>query len=153
MAATRMTQFPFLEWRYPFAEIQRLARQMDQMSSAMFERPEMRWLSSKVFPAVNITEDRDNYYVRAELPGIKTDDIRLEVTGKNLAISGERKIRSEGDRAKYHRKEREEGKFSRIISLPGEVNADSVHAKLVNGLLTVAIGKSETAKLRQIAIN
>ena len=152
MAATRMTQFPFLGWRYPFDEMHRLARQMDQIASTVFERPEMRWLSSKVFPAVNITEDTDKYYVRAELPGIKSDEIQLEVTGKNLAISGERKIRSEGDSAKYHRKEREEGKFSRIISLPGEVNADSVQAKLVNGLLTVAIAKSETAKPRQIAI-
>lgn len=78
--------------------------------------------------------------------------MQLEVTGKNLVISGERKIRSEGDSAKYHRKEREEGKFSRMISLPGMVNADSVQAKLVNGLLTVAITKSETAKPRQIAI-
>jgi HSP20 family protein len=153
MGATRMTQFPFLGWRYPFAEMQHLARQMDQMANAMFERPEMRWLSSKVFPAVNITEDKDNYYVRAELPGIKTDEIQLEVTGKNLAISGERKIQSEGGSAKYHRKEREEGQFSRIISLPGEVNSESVNAKLVHGILTVAIAKSETTKPRQIEIN
>jgi HSP20 family protein len=152
MAATRMTQSPFLGWRHPFAEMHRLARQMDQMADAMIGRPEMRWLSSKVFPAINITEDKDNYYVRAELPGIKSDDIELESTGRKLAISGERKIRSEGESAKYHRKEREEGKFSRVIHMPGEVNADSVNAKLVNGVLTITIAKSEAAKPRQIAI-
>jgi HSP20 family protein len=152
MAATIMTQSPFLGWRHPFAEMHRLARQMDQMADTMFERPEMHWLSARVFPAVNVTEDKDKYYVRAELPGIKSDDIELEVTGKKLAISGERKIRSEGENAKYHRKEREEGKFSRIIRMPGEVNAESVNAKLVNGVLTVAIAKSEAAKPRQIEI-
>ncbi len=152
MAASRLTQFPFLGWRYPLAEMQHLARQMDQMANAMSERPEMRWLSPRVFPAVNITEDKDKYYVRAELPGIKSDDIQLEVTGKNLAISGERKIRSEGNNARYHRKEREEGKFSRIIGLPGEVNAEGVNAKLANGVLTVAIAKSEAVKPRQITI-
>jgi HSP20 family protein len=153
MAATKMTQSPFLGWRHPLAEMHRLARQMDQMADAMIGRPEMRWLSSRVFPAVNITEDTDKYYVRAELPGIKSDDIQLEVTGKKLAISGERKIRSEGESAKYHRKEREEGKFSRIIRMPAEVNADNVNAKLVNGVLTIAIAKFEAAKPRQIAIN
>lgn len=76
----------------------------------------------------------------------------MEVTGNNLSISGERKIQSEGKNAKYHRKEREAGKFSRIISLPGEVDSDSVEAKLVNGLLTVAIVKSAAAKPKQITV-
>jgi HSP20 family protein len=106
----------------------------------------------KVFPAINITEDKEKYYVRAELPGMKANEVQVEVTGRNLAISGERKIQSEGENAKYHRREREAGKFSRVIGLPGEVNADSVDARLVNGLLTVTIDKSMAAKPKQITV-
>lgn len=152
MAARRMIDFPFMGWRNPLAEMERMARQMDLLTGTMFGRPEMRFFPSKVFPAVNISEDSNKYYIRAELPGIKADEIRLEVTGRNLGISGERKIQSEGENARYHRKEREAGRFSRVIGLPGEVDADSVDAKLVNGILTVAIAKSETAKPKQITV-
>lgn len=74
------------------------------------------------------------------------------MAGNKLAIIGERKIQAEGEHVRYHRREREAGRFSRIVDLPGDVNADSVDAKLVNGLLTVAIGKSEAAKSKQIAV-
>ena len=106
----------------------------------------------KVFPAINLTEEKEKYYVHAELPGIKSEDIKLEVIGKNLAITGERKTQPEGDNFRYHRREREAGRFSRIISLPGDVDADSVDAKLVNGLLTVAIAKSAEARAKQITV-
>jgi HSP20 family protein len=108
--------------------------------------------SAKVFPAINITEDTGKYYVRTELPGIKADAIKLEIIGRNLALTGERKILSEGENARYHRKEREAGRFSRVISLPGDVEVNSVEAKLVNGLLTVAIAKAEAAKPKQITV-
>jgi len=152
MAATRMIGLPAMGLRHPFAEVERMARQMDLLTNTLFGRPEMRLFPSKIFPAINITEDKEKYYVRAELPGIKADEIQMEVTGKNLAISGERKIQSEGENVQYHRKEREDGKFSRVIVLPGEVDADSVDANLVNGLLTVAIAKSAAAKPKQITI-
>ena len=144
---------PLMGWRHPFAEMERLARQMDWLTGGMISRSELPWFPAKVFPAVNITEDKDTYYVRAELPGIKADEITLEVTGRNLAFSGERKIPSEGDNAKYHRRERDAGRFSRVILLPGDVNADSVDAKMVNGLLTVTIAKSEALKPKQITIH
>ena len=152
MVATRMIDLPTMSWLHPSAEMGRIARQMDLLSNALFGRPEMRLFSSKVFPAINITEDKDKYYVRAELPGIRADELQVEVTGKNLSISGERKIQSESENAKYHRKEREAGRFSRVIGLPGEVDADSVDARLVNGLLTVAIAKSAAAKPKQITV-
>jgi HSP20 family protein len=83
---------------------------------------------------------------------MKAEDIKLEVTGRNLAVTGERKIQSEGEGARYHRREREAGRFSRIVGLPGDVDADSVDAKLVNGILTVAIAKSAAAKAKQITV-
>lgn len=152
MIARRMLNFPSMGWHNPFAEMERMARQMDLLTSAVLGRPEMRWMPYGVFPAVNISEDTDKYYVRAELPGIKADDIDLQVNGRNLTISGERKIHTDGDNAKYHRREREAGKFSRVIGLPGDIDADSVDAKMVNGVLMVEISKSEASKPKQITV-
>jgi HSP20 family protein len=70
-----------------------------------------------------------------------------------LTISGERKIPSEGDNVKYHRREREAGKFSRVIGLPGEIDADGVDARVENGVLMVKIAKSEAAKPKQITVH
>jgi HSP20 family protein len=105
-----------------------------------------------VFPLVNLTEDKDNYYVRAELPGVKGDELDIQITANNLSISGERRIAAE-EGARYHRREREAGTFSRIIGLPGEVDADKVEAKLENGILTAVIAKAEIAKPKQIAVS
>ena len=152
MITRRMFDLPATGWQDPFVEMERRSRQMDQLTNALLGRPEMGWLSAKVFPAVNLTEDPDHYYVRAELPGIKAAAIALQVTGRNLAISGERRIQSEGENVKYHRRERESGKFSRIIGLPGDIDAGKVDAKMVNGVLVVTLAKSEAAKPKQITV-
>lgn len=153
MITRRIHNFPAMGWQNPFEEMERMSRQLDLLTNAMFGSAGLPFSPSGVFPAVNITEDVDKYYVRAELPGLKADEINLQVRGKNLSISGERKIQSEGKNATYHRREREEGSFSRIIVLPGDINADSVEANMVNGILTVAIDKSEAAKPKQITVN
>ena len=80
------------------------------------------------------------------------DELDIQVTGKNLAISGERKIAME-EGARYHRREREAGTFSRMIGLPGEVNTEKVEAKLENGILTIVVSKAEIAKPKQITIS
>ena len=152
MLARRIFDPPAMGWRNPFAEMERMRREIDRLTSTLFRGPESRLVPSGVFPAVNITEDKDNYYVRAELPGIKAEEIDLQVKGRNLGISGERKINSEGENVKYHRREREAGKFARVIGLPSEINADKVHAQMVNGMLTVTIPKSEAAKSTQITV-
>ena len=105
-----------------------------------------------VFPLVNLTEDKDGYYVRAELPGLKADELDISATGNTLSISGERKIFDEGENVRYHRREREAGTFSRIISLPGEVDANKIEAELKDGILTARISKAEAAKPRQITV-
>jgi HSP20 family protein len=104
-----------------------------------------------VFPPINLTEDKDKYYVRAELPGVTGDDLDIQATGNNLAISGERKIAAE-ENARYHRREREAGTFSRMIGLPGEIDADKIDASLKNGVLSIAISKAEVAKPKQITV-
>ena len=152
MITRRIHNFPAMGWQNPFEEMERMSRQLNLLTNAMFGSAGVPFSPSGVFPAVNITEDVNKYYVRAELPGIEVDAINLQVSGRNLSISGERKIQSEGKNAKYHRREREEGRFSRIIGLPGDINADNVEAHMVNGVLTVSIAKSEAAKPKQITV-
>jgi HSP20 family protein len=153
MFARRLFNYPSVGWEHPFAELDRMSRQMDRLASAVFVRPAMPWMAAKVFPAVNLTEDNDKYYVRAELPGIKADALEIEVQNRSLTIAGERTIESEGENVRYHRREREAGKFSRIISLPGDIDAGKVDAKMVDGMLTVAIAKLESSKPRKITVS
>jgi len=90
--------------------------------------------------------------VRAELPGVKADELEIQATGNNLSMTGERKISAVAEDARYHRREREAGTFSRIIGMPADVNSEKVEASLENGILTVVIPKAEAAKPRQIAV-
>jgi HSP20 family protein len=126
-----------------------MRQQLDHLfedSAAPYQRT-----SAGVFPLINLTEDKNNYYVRAELPGVKGEELDIQVTANNLAISGERKIAAE-EEARYHRREREAGSFSRIIGLPGDINSDKVDAKMKNGILTVVVAKAEAAKPKQITV-
>lgn len=134
-----------------FNDVERVRRQMDRLFDA-FGGQSMDYRSAGVFPAVNLTEDAGHYYLRAELPGIKSEDLDIQMTHNNLSISGERKSDKPAEGAKYHRREREAGKFSRAISLPGEVDADQVKASMTNGILTVTIPKAEKVKPRQITV-
>jgi HSP20 family protein len=139
-------------YRDPFAELERMRREMDALSGNLFRQAGSPGFSAGVFPAINLTEDKDNFYVRAELPGVSADALDIQATGKTIAISGERTIAPESQTAKYHRREREAGRFSRIIELPGDIDADKVSAGLANGILTITIPKAEDAKPRQITI-
>ena len=115
--------------------------------------PERRVLAAGVFPLLNLTEDKDNYYIRAELPGMKAEDLGIQIADKTLTISGERKIPEEGGKIRYHRRERDAGRFSRAIGLPGEIDNDRIEAQMRDGLLTVIIPKAEVAKPKQITVN
>ena len=152
MIARSLFDWPAGGWRNPLSQLEQMRREMDQIGSTLFGRLGLRPGIAGVFPTLNITEDKDSYYVRAELPGIQAKDLELQVHGKSLSLAGERKIASEGENVKYHRREREAGRFSRIIDLPSEVNADKVDAQMTNGVLTITIAKSEAAKPRQIAV-
>lgn len=151
MIYRRMFGLPTWRWRDQFNELDRMKRQMEQMFGALTGETARKGISG-VFPSINLTEDVDNYYVRAELPGIKAEDLDIQATVNNLSISGERKIPDMETTAKYHRRERDGGKFSRIIGLPDNVDSDNVEASLNNGVLTVVIPKKEAAKPRQISI-
>jgi HSP20 family protein len=152
MFLRRPFYYPAWDLKNPFNELDRMRREMDNLFGE-FQQGPYRVLGAGVFPMLNLTEDKDNYYARAELPGLKSDEIDISVTGKSLSISGERKIPSEGENVRYHRKEREAGRFSRMITLPGDVDVDKVDANHSGGILTVVIPKAEAAKPKQITVS
>jgi len=134
----------------PLEELERLRREMDRLfDNVMSQRS---WLTPKVYPPINITEDKDAYYIRAELPGVKPEDIEISVEADTVIIGGERKAEDVGTNVTYHRKERETGKFKRAVRLPTQMDPDKVEAKFKNGILTVILPKSEGSKPRQIQV-
>ena len=154
MIARRMFNFPGRTiWRDPFFEMDAFKRELDGWTNFFNGRRTFRSLPSGVFPSLNITEDQNNYFIRAELPGIKSDEIDIQLNGRTLSLAGERKCENCDAGAKFHRKERDTGKFSRSVMLPGEVDAEKVSANMINGILTVTVGKAEVAKARKISVN
>jgi HSP20 family protein len=151
MILRRFSDWPSWGLRSPFDELERKRRELDRLSGdytgSVFRLP-----TAGVFPLVNVSEDPDNYYVRAELPGVKTDELDISVTGETLTLSGERRLPEESEKPSYHRREREAGSFSRVISLPARLDVDKVKALAEDGVLTVVLPKAESAKPRQIAV-
>jgi HSP20 family protein len=151
MILRRRTDWPAWDWTSPFGELERMRREMDRLAEnlarTVWEEP-----MAGVFPLVNVTEDKDNYYVRAELPGIRAEELDISVTADTISLSGERKIPAEDENAQYHRREREAGKFSRIVTLPAQVDAGKTEARCADGILKVVLPKAEEAKPKQIAV-
>ncbi len=151
MAVIRWKPGLFGWHRDPFGEMDRLRREMDSIYSAFTEGRGIA-PAAGVFPALNMSEDDHNLYVRAELPGVAPENIDITTKQNNLIIKGERKIATEGEKVSYHRKERDAGNFRRIISLPTRVDSEKVTASCKNGVLTVTLPKAEEAKPRQISV-
>lgn len=151
MLLRRISDWPSYGFRSPFEELDRVRREMDRLSGGLGGGI-LREPRAGVFPLMNITENKDGFVVRAELPGMKADEIDISVTQDTLSISGERKIPAESEDAKYHRKEREAGKFNRIINMPRQINSEKVEATSVDGILTIVLPKAEEAKPKQITI-
>jgi HSP20 family protein len=143
---------PTLRSAGTFEELSRMRQQMDRLMDTFFNRSSVA-VSAGVFPAINLTEDDNAFYLRAELPGLEAGDLQVQATANNVTISGERRFGPEDSSAKYHRREREAGKFSRAIALPKEIDADRVEARMSNGILVLKIAKSEAAKPRRIQIS
>lgn len=151
MIYRRVFGVPSWRQRNPFAELEKMRKQMDRLwEGATGER--FRSRGAGVFPLVNLTEDRENYYLRAELPGVNSEALDIQVDAKALSLSGERKIEAADGDVKYHRREREAGKFSRMVSLPGDIEPDKVTANLKDGLLKIVVPKAEAVKPRQITV-
>jgi len=103
-------------------------------------------------PNIDIYEDKDKVTVKAELPGMKKEDINVSLENKTLMISGERKDEEEHKEGDNYRAERFFGRFQRTITLPSLVNADQIKGNYKDGVLTIELPKSEEAKPKQIDI-
>lgn len=109
-------------------------------------------LRSGFAPAVDIFEEKDAIFVKAELPGIKADDIHINVENDVLTLHGERKLEREDTRDGYHRIERSYGTFTRSFALPKTVDADRVEAEMADGVLTLRIPKKAAAEPRRVSV-
>jgi HSP20 family protein len=108
---------------------------------------------NRVFPPINIYDDGENYIARAEIPGVKPEDIDVTVTGQTLTLRGQREILPIDDDSCYHRRERRAGEFRRALDLPEQVDSSKVHAKYTHGVLEILLPRAEQAKLRKISVN
>lgn len=151
MIIRRLYDWPAPESRSPFDELDRMRRQMDRLADTLWGGA-YREPMAGIFPIVNVTEDHDNYYIRAELPGVKAGELDISVAGNGVSISGERKIEPVGKDVTYHRREREGGKFSRMVSLPKPIDSSKVDAHCADGILKVILPKAESAKPKQIQV-
>ena len=152
MIFRRVNTWPAWQWRNQWDEMDRLRRELNALIDGSYGNS-LREPSAGVFPLINVTEDANNYYIRAELPGIKADELDISVTGDSFSISGERKIPEEQADSKYHRRERESGSFSRILNLPSQIDTSKVEAATSDGILKVTLPKSEAAKPKQISVS
>ena len=103
-------------------------------------------------PALDISERKDAYVVSVEVPGVNADDLDITLEDGLLTIQGERQFTSESSEQQYHRVERRYGSFRRSITLPSQVQADSIEASFENGVLEVVVPKAEEAKPKKISV-
>lgn len=136
-------QRPGLAW----PSFGRLANLQDEWER-LLESPLTGWA-----PALDVQEDKDNFSVRVELPGMKREDIEVSLHEGALVISGERKEEKLQAETTVHRQERFYGKFSRALTLPAAVAGDKVKAQYKDGILTVTLPKAEEAKPKAITVS
>lgn len=103
-------------------------------------------------PSVDISEDEKEYLIKAELPEVKKEDVKVSVENGVVSIRGERKFEKEEKNKKFHRVERSYGSFQRSFSLPEDADAAKVTAEYKDGLLQVRLGKNEAKQPRQVEV-
>ena len=132
--------------------LQYLKREMDDLLSRFSSDWLGDWMAKEFTPAVDVSETDEAVAVAVDVPGVKGDDIQLEVAGSVLRIRGERKEEKEEKNKSFHRIERRWGTFSRTIPLPCSVVEGKVTADYRDGVLHVHLPKTETAKAHKIRV-
>ncbi|MCP4356737.1 MAG: Hsp20/alpha crystallin family protein [Chloroflexi bacterium] len=118
----------------------------------VFNRSVPRWNNDEWSVALDVAENEDAYVVKASLPGINAEDVKLTIEDNVLSIKGEMKADETMDEGQYHVRERRSGSFSRSIRFPVLVNGDAVEATFENGVLTLTVPKAEEVKPKRIEI-
>lgn len=133
--------------------VDQLRREMEDAFGRVAERggPGPIRAQGAPYPAVNVYESEDGYVLTAELPGVRSEDLDVSVEGNRVTLRGQRRIGYPAE-AGLHRRERPAGTFRRTLELPQLANPGEAEAKYRNGVLTLAIPKSESARPRQIDV-
>ena len=148
-----------IRWQRPEATTWPALEDLSQLRQEMerlFESPFRDFGGTQFFrdwaPAVDLFEDRDNYVVKVEVPGMKREDIDISLHQNALTISGERKHEQKTDGGNF-RSERFYGRFERTLTLPNAVSGENVKASYKDGILSITLPKAEEAKPKQIQIS
>lgn len=104
-------------------------------------------------PACEIHDEEKMYTISLDIPGLRQEDIDIEVKDNHLHITGERKYEKKTDKNNVLRSEKRYGKFSRVFSLPQNVNSDAIEASFENGVLEIALPKEEKSQTKKIQIS
>jgi HSP20 family protein len=138
----------------PLRELGSLQNEMNRLFNTVFDTPSpsnagtlRRWM-----PAMDLVESGDHFVLRADLPGMSEEDVKIEFEDGTLTVSGERKAEHEEKEEGYYRVERAFGSFSRTLTLPTGIDADAVSASFDRGVLEIRIPKPEESKPRRIEI-
>src|SRR3954447_13925978 len=150
---TRWQRPELANWQ-GFGRLSNLRDEIDRLFEApLAQLAQSSQLLSGWTPALDIFEEKDNLIVKAELPGMKREQIEVSLHDGSLSISGERKGENNYEEAEVCRFERFFGRFQRTVSLPTPVAADKVKAQYKDGVLTITLPKAEEAKPKRIDVN
>ena len=146
-------QRPEMAWP-SFGRLSSLRDELDRLfETPLSELARASHLMSGWAPALDVYEDKENFVVKAELPGMKREEIEVTFQEGTLSISGERKSETKHKDAEVHRTERFFGRFQRALTLPAAVAPDKVKADYKDGILTVTLPKTEEAKPKRIDVS
>lgn len=139
-----------------FGEWDPFERMRDLMQWDPFQELPRRWLggeAAELFsPTFDVREEKDAFIFKADLPGIKEEDVDISITGNRLSVSGKREQENVDESDSYYCRERSYGSFSRTFTLPDSVNADQIQANMQDGVLSLRLPKSPEAQPKKIAL-
>ncbi len=138
----------------PFRDLEALQEDVNRLFQESMAKPRREAPAARVWaPPVDVVEDQDKILVKAELPGMKREDIDIELSGDTLTIRGERKFENEEKKDNYVRVERTYGRFQRTFTIGVPVKSDEVRAAYRDGILEVSIPKSEETKPKKVDVS
>lgn len=129
-----------------------LRSEMDRLFDDFFGMTPARTAGTMWAPAVDVREDEHNFYVTADLPGMKKEEIEVELENSLLTIKGERRFERREDKENFHFVERSYGNFYRSFTLPKNVKGDAITAEYKDGVLSVMIPKADEVKPKKVVI-
>jgi HSP20 family protein len=129
-----------------------MQREINRVFGDFFRSDDDQLRATSWSPAVDISENDDNFIVNMELPGVPKDNLKIKIELNVLTVSGEKKQEREDKQTNAHRIERSYGTFSRSFTLPSNVKNDKIDALYQNGILTITVPKAEEAKPKAIEV-